>query len=311
LSRLAHDVFGAPVSEGTLWNLTMRCHDALATVTEAIKKALIDSPVLHTDETSCRLGKRRFWMHTYCTDQLTHYAFHQKRGKVAMQEIGVLPDYKGCAVHDGLQDYFSFHNCRHGLCGVHLLRDLIFVHEQFGTSGTWAKGMIDLFLEMKSAAQSAREQGLSAVPPAELNSLLWRYDALLAQGYRHNPPPMGLPGHPDIPDVAAPLAAKGKKPKKPQTPFPLRLLDRLRDWKTCVCRFVTDIGVPFDNNQAERDLRMIKVRQKISGCFRSENGARAFCTIRGYLSTLAKQQAPLLQALVNAFQGSPLMPRSA
>lgn len=213
-----------------------------------------------------------------------------------MQEIGLLPAYEGCAVHDGFLSYFAFGSCRHALCGVHLLRDLTFVYERFGPPGVWAKEMIGLLLEMKQAADQAREKGLPAVAETETKAFLQRYDRLLAKGYQNN--------------LDSPVNTEQKQKGK-TTPFPLRLLDRLRDWKECVCRFLTDVQVPFDNNQAERDLRMVKVRQKVSGCFRCEEGAQAFCRIRGYLSTLAKQNKPLLQALTGVFQRRPIMPDMA
>jgi len=285
LSELLQDLFGACLSEGTLWNLTRRLTSTLAPVQEAIDSALERGALLHSDETGMRLGKKLYWLHVYSTEHLTRYAWHKRRGKVAMQEIGVLPAFGGTAVHDGWSGYFAFTNCTHALCGAHLLRDLVFVAERFGKSGAWANAMKCLLQEMKEAADQARANGQTQA--AGLDVFLSRYGAILKAGYGANPDP----------------------PPSEKASFSLRLLDRFRDWQACICRFAEAVWVPFDNNQAERDLRMVKVRQKVSGCFRSEAGAEAFCVIRGYLSTLKKQGIALLSALQSAFQGKPPTPR--
>ena len=287
LSELLCDLFGAAVGEGTLWSLTRRCQSALAPVQEAIRSALVRGAVLHSDETGMRLGKRLAWLHVYSTERLTLYAWHKRRGKAAMQEIGVLPACAGTAIHDGWNGYFAFANCSHALCGAHLLRDLVFVEERFGQAGIWAKAMKSLLQAMKAGADLARASGHAQADG--LDAFLSRYAAILQGGYGTNPDP----------------------PSGEKASFSLCLLDRFRDWRTCICRFAEAVSVPFDNNQAERDLRMAKVRQKVSGCFRSEAGADAFCVIRGYLSTLKKQGIALLPALQSAFEGRLTMPALA
>lgn len=284
LSEMLKDLFGAALCEGTLWNLTRRLKGALAPVQEAIRSARVQGVLLHSDETGMRIGKRLSWLHVYSTNRLTLYAWHKRRGKAAMQEIGVLPAFSGTAVHDGWSGYFAFPNCSHALCGAHLLRDLVFVAERFGLAGAWAKQMKRLLQEMKAGADLARASGQAQAEG--LDAFLWRYEAILKAGYATNPDP----------------------PPGEKASFSLRLLDRFRDWQACICRFAQQVWVPFDNNQAERDLRMVKVRQKVSGCFRSEEGADAFCAIRGYLSTLKKQGMALLPALQSAFEGEPVMP---
>ena len=220
---------------------------------------------------------------------LTFYAAHPKRGREALDAIGVLPGFQGKAVHDGLSSYRQYQDCEHVLCNAHHLRELTFVAEELGQG--WAQELKELLLEIKQAADAAREHGVVELPADMQQAFAARYDALLEAGLRMNPPP-------------APTGKRGR---------PVRgkagsLVDRLRAHKGATLAFMHNLAIPFDNNQAERDLRMAKLKQKISGCFRTTTGLDRFCRIRGYISTLRKQGIPVLSALKQAMDGRAPMP---
>jgi transposase len=285
------ELFCENLSEGTLYSMVSECYDKLAPIEEATKTALTNQTVLHNDETSIKVAGERRWVHVASTPHLTHYAPHPNRGSKATKAIGILPEFKGVSVHDGYKSYWQ-NDCHHALCNVHHLRELTFVSEQLGQ--TWAGELKQLLLELKQAAATAREAGLLALPPAQLTQFELNYQKLLYTGLLANPPPPKDP-------------SKRGKPKQSKAK---NLLDRLFDGQKQVFAFAYNFKVPFGNNQAERDLRMIKVQQKISGCFRTEAGAQFFCRIRGYLSTMRKQGHSVLAALVHLFQGSPVFPIS-
>ena len=287
--RVLAEVFDCPISEATLERAVGTCHAQLAEAEAAIKRGVIDAGVAHFDETGARLGGQRFWLHVASTPRLTFYATHPKRGHEAMDELGVLPAFRGRAVHDGLTSYGQYRDCTHARCNAHHLRELTFVEEQLKQG--WAKDLKTILLEMKQAVDEARGRGLVEVEVGVKQALLVRYDATLADGARVNPPP-------------EPTGKRGR-PKRGKAGS---LVDRLRTHKAETLAFLEDFAVPFDNNQAERDIRMTKVRHKISGGFRTTTGADRFCRIRGYISTLRKQGIPILTALANAIIGCPPMP---
>jgi len=257
-----------------------------------LKTALQGAHVLHNDETGVRRAGRVAWAHVASTRRLTHYGLHAKRGREATDAIGILPDYTGVSVHDGWQPYHTHTRCRHALCNIHHLRELTFLEEQY--QQTWATQMKTLLLEMKLTAEQARARGARTLPEGERRAFRARYHALLAAGLAANPPT---------------LRRKGQRGRLRQSPA-RNLLERHLLGHNEVLAFLEDLTIPFDNNQAERDLRMIKVQQKISGCFRSPGGAKAFCRIRGYISSVKKQGHHVLSALVSVFAGQPLSPVS-
>lgn len=284
------DLLGTPMSEGTLACLIEHCAQNLAQVEEQLKRALMAAPVLHQDETGLYVKGTRCWLHVSCTASLTHYAMHAKRGREALEAIGILPQFKGTSVHDGWRSYFLYDDCSHALCNVHHLRELVFIHETYQQE--WAADMKKLLLVMKERVQEAKLRGESHLDPLSLLALRGEYDRLLQEGWRTNPP-----------------AARDGPTRTTRKRHPAaNLLDRLQVGKEAVLAFLSNFAVPFDNNQAERDVRMVKVQQKVSGSFRSEAGVRAFCRIRGYLSTLRKQDLPLLSALEATLRGQPLLP---
>jgi transposase len=284
------DLLGVEMSQGTLCTLIERCAQKLAGVEERLKQALIRVSVLHQDETGLYVKGGRHWLHVSCTPQLTHYAVHAKRGREALEAIGILPQFKGTSVHDGWRSYFLYEDCSHALCNVHHLRELVCIHETYKQE--WAAHLNKLLLLMKERVQEAKQRGETQLDPLSLLALRGEYDRLLQEGWRTNPP-----------------AARAGPTKATRKRHPaVNLLDRLQVGKEAVLAFLANFAVPFDNNQAERDVRMVKVQQKISGSFRSEAGVAAFCRIRGYLSTLRKQGVPLLSALEATLRGQPVLP---
>jgi len=283
------DLFSCPISEGTLEKAVGQCHEQLAETEAAIRRGIEEARVAHFDETGMNIAAKTSWLHAASTASLTFYATHQKRGREALDEIGVLPSFRGRAVHDGLRSYWQYGQCEHALCNAHHLRELIFAEEELGQN--WAKDLKELLLEIKQAVETARSQGLAGLSVKVKEEYGARYDAALERGLKMNPPP-------------EPTGKRGR-PKRGKAGS---LVDRLREHKGATLAFMEDFAVPFDNNQVERDIRMTKVRQKISGCFRTPVGAQRFCRIRGYISTLRKQGMPILSALGKAIAGNPPLP---
>ena len=279
------DLFGCRLSAGTVANIVRECAEALLETELKIKRGLRRSSVIHADETGLRVEGRLHFVHVTSNSRLTHYTAAAGRGRTAIEEAGVLPRYRGTCVHDGWPAYSFYTQCRHALCGAHLLRELTFFAELSEETKAWAAPLKELLLEMKAEAERAGAEGGRRVADDKLAELTQCYDRLIAEGLEAQPPP--------------------------QVPEPVRrqahnLLLRLERRKGEVLLFLTDFAVPFDNNQAERDLRMVKLQQKIGGCFRSEEGARRFCRIRSYVSTMRKHGRGVLLALEGACAGAPL-----
>jgi len=290
--ELLSEVFACELSEATLYNACERCFEELAPIESFVKTALQTAEVVHFDETGMRVKGQLFWLHVACTSGLTYYFTHPKRGKAAMDEMDILPHFQGISVHDGLTSYAQY-DCEHSACNAHHLRDLIGSMECY--QQLWAQEMIDLLLTGKHQVEEAIAAGKTTLAAEVLADLEGRYQAILEKGLEANPPPLPQP------EVGK------KKGRRAQTP-PKNLLDRLQSQKDQVLRFLNDFRVPFDNNQAERDIRMVKLKQKISGGFRSQKGAQRFSRIRGYLSTMRKQGQNLLDVLRQAFLGQPVLP---
>ena len=279
------ELFGCALSAGTVANLVAGCASGLVATELQIKRRLRHAGVIHADETGMRINKRLGYVHVASTPYLTHYAAAAHRGHTAMDEINVLPRYRGTCVHDGLLSYSHYRQCRHALCGVHLLRELTYFEELSAETKAWAAPLKELLLEMKRKVEQERADGGKRLAEYELRSLTESYERQVAAGLEAPPPS-------DVPEQVKKQARN--------------LLLRLERRKEEVLRFLTDFAVPFDNNQAERDLRMVKLQQKTSGCFRTEEGAVRFCRIRSYLSTMRKQGRGVLSALDGACRGVPL-----
>ena len=283
------DLLGVKMSEGRVCELIKRCAQTLAPVEQQIKEALKKAAVIHQDETGLYVRGLRHGMHVTCTPTLTHSHVDQSRGQAALEAIGILAHFSGISVHDGWGSYFLY-DCQHAACIVHLLRDLVFLAEE--QAAVWAAALKELLLEMKQATDQAREQGKLWLDPLEVVDWETRFLELLEEADRLHPHAVAPPGH------------RGRVKQGAAR----NLLDRLRKHQQAVLAFLEDLLVDFDNNLAERDLRMVKVQQKVSGCFRSVAGAQAFSRIRGYLSTLRKQGMPLLSALQATLCGHPVLP---
>jgi transposase len=294
--EMLEDLFGAAPAEGTLQAAEETCCEGLATTAAAIADALRAATVGHFDETSVRVAGQREWLHVASTATLTAYGTHPQRGTSALDALGILPAFTGTAVHDAYASYLTYTECTHALCNAHLLRELLFLHEQHHQA--WADELVTLLVTAKDLADTARATEQAQLDAVTVATIEAHYDHLLAGGRAANPP------------LAPPLAAVPKRGRPKQTKAQ-NLLDRLTTHRAAVLAFVHDLRVPFDNNQAERDLRMLKVQQKITGGFRTAAGAAAFARIRGYISTLRKQRLPVLRALESVFAGSPLLPSLA
>ena len=280
------------VSEGTLYQVREQCYEALAPIETTIQQAVQQAAVIHSDETGLRVNQRLWWLHVAATDGLTYYFVHPKRGRDAIDAMGILPTFEGIAVHDGWKSYAAY-GCDHALCNAHHLRELQYILDQY--QQPWALQMSLLLSSLHHQVKAAKADGHLALSQDDLDRAEARYQAILEQGFAANPLP---------PPPKEPRKRRGRIRRSP----PRNLLERLKTHQVPVLRFIHDFTVPFDNNQAERDLRMMKLKQKISGGFRSEDGARRFCRIRGYLATLHKQNRNLLDALLNLFSGNPQSP---
>jgi transposase len=287
--ELLEDMYDCRVSEGTLAAWVQQAAERLGPTVERIADWLSVGRLQHGDETSMRVGGKRQWVHVNSTRWLTHLAWHPKRGKRALEAIGIWPRFGGRAMRDRWVSYDQY-ACAHSICGAHLLRDCTYVHEQ--EHQDWAGEMYDLLLDMHAAADEWRQRGARCVPAYERDEWVARYFEILASGFAAQPPPA--------------REAVPKRRGRQKQSAAKNLLDDLLRRADQVLAFLDDLRIPFTNNQAEQDLRMVKVQQKIAGTFRSDAGATAFCRIRSYLSTMRKQGHSMLTALAAVFAGKPL-----
>lgn len=277
-------VYGQRPSQAAVLAATQRVGAAVGQSVACIQQQLTKSEGIHCDETGARVQGQLKWLHVVSNERLTLYGLHSKRSQVAMRTLDILPHFRGWAMHDAFVSYWQFKDCRHALCNAHHLRELRFLSEHYQQD--WAEKLAQLLLTMKHL-QACGE------PLTEQDRQCYEqdYDRLLALGQAANPPlpPSGKPGRP--------------KHSPAQN-----LLERFRTYKEAILAFWRDKAIPFDNNQAERDLRMMKLQQKISGCFRTPAGADTFCLIRSYLSTARKHGVSVLDALSAALHASPFLP---
>jgi transposase len=287
-----NDILGCPVSEGSLVAWSEHLAELSAPAYTEIQNVVAASSVIHTDETGVNCDKKNYWFHVVTTQAATLLSVHPKRGKDVMDAIGVLPNFKGTAVHDMWASYFRYKDIRHAVCNAHLLRELTFALEEF--KQRWAGKLITLLCHIHAVVERRRSSGIAQLDERTMKRNQDRYDHLVALGLRKNPRHRGSPH----------MRGRVKQSKV------RNLLERLRDHADAVLLFMYVFTVPFTNNLAERDLRMSKVKMKISGCFRSPAAAEVYCRIRSYISTVSKQGLNIFHAIVSAFNGRPIIPKN-
>lgn len=290
-AEILGELYQQPVSDGTVAAAAVEVAGQVEAVNEQVKTYLVETETpVHFDETGARVNGQLEWLHSASTDQATYYAIHPNRGSEAMDAIDILPERQGWSIHDAWAPYFNYPEAKHGLCNAHLARELVFLIEHYAQA--WAHDFLALLTNMKEKVDTAKSLGQSALSELQLAAFEHVYDRIIEFGERANPPPVRLPNQ------------RGRLKQSPAR----NLLDQLTNYKAEIMAFVYDFAVPFDNNLAERDIRMVKVQQKVSGGFRSEDGANVFCQVRSYISTARKNGQRVLEVLVQAIEGAPYTP---
>lgn len=287
LAEIFADLLAMPVSVGAIKTMVSEAGGGLGLFLDVVADLLRDVPAVHFDETGGRVEGSLHWIHVASTSLYTLLVCHKRRGTPAMDDMGVITKMSGVAIHDGWKPYRSY-EIPHALCNAHHIRELTGVVERFDQR--WADDTIDLLLDAKEAVEKAVARGRKRLDATTLHSIRVRYGKLIAKGWADNKTP-------------APAGA-GKWYQNTA----VNLLDRLDLYRDDVLRFATDFRVPFDNNQGERDIRMVKLQQKISGSWRTKEGADHFCAIRSYVSTMKKHGYDVLAGLRQLFEGSIWLP---
>lgn len=289
--ELLSDLFGCGISEGTLANILETCAQRLKEPLQQIKEHIKQTSVVHFDESGSRVEEKLWWLHVASTLDATYYDIHHKRGCEAFDEIGILHQFTGRAIHDFWKSYLRY-SCLHGLCNAHHLRELVFVYEQYQQS--WAKRMIDCLTDVKKVVDETK--GIAdRLNEDQILAFEIRYQQVIDEAYAQNPLP--------------PLSANEKKKRgRRKKTKPRNLVERLDQYRNETLAFMYDFSVPFDNNLAENDIRMMKVQQKISGSFRTQKGSKIFCKLRSYISSARKNALNAIDAIARVFDGSPFIP---
>lgn len=274
-----------PISTGSIFNFNKEAYLLLDKFDEKAKSKLLAEKVLNADETGINVNKKTIWLHSVSSGLWSYFYPHEKRGQEAMDEMGILPNFIGTLIHDHWKPYFTY-SCKHALCNAHHIRELTYAHEE--DKQAWAHDMKSLLLEINDAVNATK---IKALPADKCEEYKNKYREIIKAGDLECPLP------------AAPLPAQPKRRGRVKKSKSKNLLERLRDFETEVLRFMEDPLVHFTNNSGENDLRMTKVQQKISGCFRSIEGAYIFCRIRSYLLTCQKHSVTMTEALELLFQG--------
>jgi len=287
ISELMEHLIGYRVNESTVCSFQNKLYTKLADFEAKSKLHLVHSEVIHNDETGLSVNGKSRWVHVTSTKELTHYAVDDKRGQAAINRIGILPHFQGRAIHDDYKSYFGY-QCRHGCCNAHHLRELIFFEEE--EKAFWARPLADLLREAKAAVEKAQQAGQDHLDSQSLQDLESHYCEILEGALTSVPAPV--------------RTGKRGKPKKTKQ---LNFIERLLEHKESTLAFMHDFRVPFDNNLAERDLRMVKLKDKVSGTFRSFHGAECFARIRGYISTVRKNGRNVFEEVKKALCGQPFL----
>lgn len=284
LSDILEVMYGQQISTGSLVNFNKSCYYNLESIESNIKENLLESEVIHCDETGIKVNGKLQWTHVVSNDKFTFLKVHKKRGREAIDDIGILPNYNNIAVHDFWKSYDSYEDCIHASCGAHILRELVAVTEL--ENQEWAKPMYDHLILIKEAVDTVKQNAISTISRDELENYSLEYDRIVSLGVSEDY------------EINHKMYSKRKNAKKSTS---LNLLNRLILFKDRVLAFMYDFRIPFTNNQAERDLRMLKVSQKISGTYRSNFGAECSMRINGYISTLKKNSHNILKCLESVF----------
>ena len=281
-------IFNIPLSTGTICNMVSSCANTVERAVEDIRQKLTEVEVINCDETGTRVEGKTMWVHNASNSQYTHLSIHEKRGQEGIDSGMVLPQFKGIAVHDCWAPYWKYPQISHALCNVHLLRELNGIQEN-NPEQKWPGDFKDLMLEMKGAKEQAIDKGKDRITKKMNEDFNQRYEEILSAGYAENP------------EVQTDNKKRGRK-KKGKI---LSLIDRLSTYQESVCLFIENFAVPFENNQAERDIRMVKVKTKVSGCFRTIEGARNYLKIMSYIGTAKKHGYNAFKSIYQAISGNP------
>lgn len=288
-AELIRDVYGLAISPGTLVAWVGEARTALQGTADLIAQYLRDAALVNADESGLRVAGQLHWLHIAANDTLTWYGLHAKRGMEAITAHGILSNRSGVLVHDCWAPYWKLDDAKHALCNAHLLRELLYVKELTGHQ--WPQAMTDFLLSANQLCWAARRSG-TRFSEADIAAFRTLYDAIVGAGEALHP------------EVELPIWQGGRAKQS----VPCNLLRRFRKHADAILLFIRDLAVPFTNNVAERAVRMPKVKQKISGCFRTVEGADNFCVIRSCLDTLRKQGHAMLEVLQRAFAGNPIQP---
>jgi transposase len=294
MEQLLNDFYGVEISPATAEKWISAASKSLDVYDKEVRRRILASPILHADETGCRVLGKRWWLHCLSTSKLTYYWVHQNRGVKAMDAMGILPYYMGILVHDFWASYTKY-KCYHAYCNAHLIRDLQGIYDVFKQE--WAKDLRDLLEKMHQYTFGGKSEDESE----NMNFKMWNlkfwelieeYERLVRQGKLVNPPPPKKEGE------------KGKNKNTKGWNLASRMEEHIYE---VLGFFITGGQIPFTNNQAEQDIRMMKVQQKISGTFRTKQGAICFARLRGYISTMRKQDQSILEAVQALARGKPIL----
>ena len=286
--EILSSVFNIPLATGTIKNMVTRCAESLKNTYERIRMTMIMLGLIHCDETGTRVDGKTLWVHVASNQNYTYLTINQKRGQIGMDAANVLPHFQGITVHDCWGSYWKYQNVTHAICCAHLLRELNGVIENHPEQ-TWASKFKELLLSMKKVRDKALPDAKDEVSYYHRHKFDKEYDSIIKTAYEENP----------LPETPAKKRGRKKKSKV------LNLICRLDNYKESVCLFIKNLCVPFDNNQAERDLRMVKVKTKVSGCFRSEEGSQEYLTIMSYIGSARKHGINAFTAIREALNGNP------
>lgn len=287
IHEILGNVFDIPLSTGVITTMVRRCANAVSETVEKIRKKIAASELAHFDETGTRVDGKTQWVHVACNENYTYLYLNRKRGTQAMDEGGVLTMFGGIAVHDCWKPYWHYDSILHAICNAHVLRELIGVIENHPEQ-KWAPAFRKLLLDMLGAKEKAQAKEKEQLSKYLLDKFSKKYDDILETGIQENP----------LPEAPAKKRGRRKRGKV------RALIERLQEYKASVCLFIESFAVPFSNNQAEQDIRIIKVKTKVSGCFRTEQGASDYLKIMSYVGTAKKHGMNPFEAVKQAITGN-------